>query len=101
MLLEVALRNLIDNALGHTAPGTVVEVQLDPQRRWLQVCDTGAKADKSAPATATPPRSGLTLGLGLGHRVVEKIAAIHGAEFAQVPAPQGFSACYRLSFPVA
>lgn len=99
VLLEVALRNLIDNALGHTAAGTVVEVQLDPQRRWLQVCDTGAKTTTPPATPPGTPRSTLTLGLGLGHRVVEKIAAIHGAEFAQVPAPPGFSACYRLSFP--
>lgn len=98
VLVEVALRNLLDNALGHTRPGTLVEVQLDPQARWVQVCDNGG-GDRPAPAAgAGGSRSGLNLGLGLGHRVVEKIAAIHHARFASVPAPEGFTSCYRLSF---
>jgi two-component system sensor histidine kinase QseC len=95
VLLEIALRNLIENALSHTPRGTVIEVQLDASARWLQVCD-------SAPATtdgATAPTSrGLSLGLGLGHRVVDKVAAIHNGSFATADPPAGFSACYRISF---
>lgn len=102
VLLEVALRNLLDNAIGHTAAGTLVEVQYDPQARWLQVCDDGgAEAPASATAHGTPANSGLTLGLGLGHRVVEKIAAIHHAGFGPATPPEGFRSCYRLSFPPA
>lgn len=94
VLLELALRNLIDNALGHTAPGTLVEVQLDPAAGWLQVCDNGGHT--AAPAAAV--RSAHNLGLGLGHRVVEKVAAIHNAAFAAVEPSPGFTACYRLTF---
>ncbi|MFZ2652817.1 MAG: ATP-binding protein, partial [Burkholderiaceae bacterium] len=97
VLLELALRNLIDNALGHTPKGTLVEVQVDPAEHWLQVCDNGASVGaRAAPAVA--PRPALNLGLGLGHRVVEKIAAIHNASFGPVEPPAGFSACYRLTF---
>jgi two-component system sensor histidine kinase QseC len=99
VLLEVALRNLIDNALGHTAAGTLVEVQLDAQQRWLQVCDNGADgAPADTDARQEAPTTAYTLGLGLGHRVIEKIAAIHRAEFARAEAPPGFTACYRLTF---
>jgi two-component system sensor histidine kinase QseC len=103
VLLELALRNLIDNAIGHTPPGTLVEVQLDPHGRWLQVCDDGvqtpaARAVSVATPAADAPAVPLTLGLGLGHRVIAKVAAIHNAEFAKVDAPAGFSTCYRLSF---
>lgn len=96
VLLEMALRNLIENALGHTPPGTTVEVQLDARARWLQVCDDGlrvAAAGRVADAAGTT-----ALGLGLGHRVVEKIAGVHGAGFAAVPAPVGFDTCYRVDF---
>ena len=96
VLLEMALRNLIENALGHTPPGTTVEVQLDARARWLQVCDDGlrvAAAGRVADAAGTT-----ALGLGLGHRVVEKIAGLHGAGFAAVPAPVGFDTCYRVDF---
>lgn len=103
VLVEVALRNLLDNAIGHTRRGTLVEVQLDAAARWLQVCDNGASpptvpGGEASDGTA-PPR--LTLGLGLGHRVVEKIAAIHHARFATAPPPGGFTSCYRLSFAPA
>jgi two-component system, OmpR family, sensor histidine kinase QseC len=102
VLMEVALRNLLDNAIGHTAAGTLVEVQLDAQARWLQVCDDGGK-DAAAPRrgdAAPGTDSGTTLGLGLGHRVVEKIATLHHARFGPAAPPEGFSSCYRLSFPV-
>ena len=99
LLLEMALRNLIENALSHTPAGTRVEVQVDAQQRWLQVCDDGLEvSSRSAPNPATAALAApLSLGLGLGHRVVEKIAAIHGAVFEQVKQP-GFATCYRIRF---
>ncbi len=97
VLLELGLRNLIENALSHTARGTLVEVQLDPAARWLQVCDNGQAAGANTPA-APGLSLGLGLGLGLGHRVVDKIATIHNARFALVPPPAGFGSCYRISF---
>lgn len=97
VLLGLVLRNLIENALSHTPAGTSIEVQLDPQARWLQVCDTAGQP--GAPGTAPPdaPRHH-SLGLGAGHRVIQKIAAIHGARFEEAPAPAGFSRCYRVVF---
>jgi two-component system, OmpR family, sensor histidine kinase QseC len=107
VLLEMALRNLLDNALGHTPSGTLVEVQLDASARSMQVCDNGAFVcqtpgsapnPESPPTTPVPVRKALTLGLGLGHRVVEKIATIHHAGFGASPPPAGFSTCYRVTF---
>lgn len=99
VLLELALRNLIENALRHTPRGTTVEVQIDPAGPWVQVCDNGHQGVAQDPQHAhasLDPRPGL--GLGLGHRVIEKIAAIHKAHLAQVPPPAGFDTCYRITF---
>lgn len=106
VLLELALRNLVENALSHTPPGTVVEVQLDPQARWLQVVDNGALVMATAPsldAAMPTPRKDWGLGLGLGHRVVEKIAAIHNAGFSRetLDGPQAGWVAYRLVFEAA
>lgn len=97
VLLELALRNLIENALRHTPRGTTVEVQLDPAGHWVQVCDNGRQG-AARDEQDTRADSGLGLGLGLGHRVIEKIAAIHKAHLAKVPAPAGFDTCYRITF---
>lgn len=101
VLMELALRNLIDNALAHTPPGTSIAVQLDAGERWLQVCDDGAlAAQKPAPVPAAQGAAARhALGLGLGHRVIDKVAAVHGGRFEQRPAPAGFSTCYRISLP--
>ena len=101
VLLEIALRNLIDNALSHTPRGTLIEVQLDAQARWIQVCDNGANGNAESPAPAGlagRQARKVGLGLGLGHRVVEKVAAIHHAQFARCEPAAGFTTCYRLSF---
>jgi two-component system sensor histidine kinase QseC len=90
VLLEVALRNLVENAVSHTPAGTHVEVQIDPAAHRLQVWDDAASRS-GAPA-------GSALGLGLGHRVVEKIAAIHGARFEALPADGSGRRCYAITF---
>jgi two-component system sensor histidine kinase QseC len=101
VLLGLALRNLVENALSHTPRGTRVTVQLDPGARWVQVCDDAgggaSPADESADARPGVPAD-RALGLGLGHRVVEKIADLHGARFVRAQAPAGFRSCYRLEF---
>jgi len=96
LLLELALRNLIDNALQHTAKGTAVCVQWgsDAGRAWLQVCDDG-QGSHNAPAFA--PAS--TDRLGLGHKIVGRVMDLHGGSFVQHPAAAPFNRCYRLCFP--
>lgn len=101
VLLGLVLRNLIENALSHTPPGTSVEVQLDPEARCMQVCDSASQDPPAPDTTSLRAKSHHSLGLGSGHRVVEKIAAIHGAVFESAPAPAGFARCYRVVFPCA
>ena len=97
VLLELALRNLVQNALAHTPRGTQVEVELDPGRGWLQVCDDGQR-HAGEPGEAASQRV-QALHLGLGHRVVEKVAALHGARFEPEVALADGRRCWRLQFP--
>jgi two-component system sensor histidine kinase QseC len=96
VLLELALRNLVQNALAHTPPGTQVEVELDPRAGLLQVSDDGllhsGRPVEPAPAAMQPLR------LGLGHRVVEKVAALHGARFEPDVSLPGHRRAWRLRF---
>jgi two-component system sensor histidine kinase QseC len=93
-LLELALRNLIENSLSHTPTGTAVEVKVDSRQRSVEVCDRWPSGHRelSEPARKT------ALGLGLGLRVVEKVAQIHGARFESGDAPEGAGRRYRILF---
>ena len=76
MLLELALRNLIENALRHTPPDTQVEVSVwrDASGCGVSVSDDGQRSG----AFATPAQA--ASGLGLGLRLVERIAEQMGAQ---------------------
>jgi len=75
-LLRRLTRNLIENALRHTPPGTqvCVEVWAAPGETGVSVSDDGQRA--GAPAAAAAAASGL----GLGLRLVERMAEQMGAE---------------------
>ncbi|MEO6745755.1 MAG: histidine kinase dimerization/phospho-acceptor domain-containing protein [Caldimonas sp.] len=96
VLLELALRNLVENAVSHTPAGTSIEVQLDDDGRWLQVRDDG-RAQLAAADGMRGPAARLSLGLGLGHRVVEKVAAIHGGALLKVEPTNDAFTTYRIS----
>jgi len=96
VLLEVALRNLVENALRHTPEGTQIEVQggMDGGQCWLQVCDDGGRVQQQP--VPEPVDS-----LQLGHQIVQRIMALHGGSFAQPQALAPYTTCYRLSMPLA
>ncbi|SFC30469.1 histidine kinase [Polaromonas sp. OV174] len=94
LLLELALRNLIDNALQHTARGTSVCVQWGSAagQAWLQVCDDGARQSAASHSALAPDR------LGLGHQIIDRVMGLHGGSFAKALAPVPWNCCYRLAF---
>lgn len=75
MLLELALRNLIENALRHTPEGTQVSVEIwrSSDGFGVSVSDDGQRAGSVAVTAASEP------GLGLGLRLVGRIAEQMGA----------------------
>ncbi|HEX5738295.1 MAG TPA: histidine kinase dimerization/phospho-acceptor domain-containing protein [Hydrogenophaga sp.] len=92
-LLELALRNLVENSLSHTPQGTHVEVRVDSRERCVQVRDRWPAYDAVNEHTGGP-----ALGLGLGHRVVAKVAEIHGASFETYPDSSQESRGYGIVF---
>lgn len=98
LLLESALRNLIENAVRHTPMGTQIEVQAglddDQGLAWIQICDDGRR--DAAPEHVPPADS-----LHLGHEIVGRVMQAHGGRFEQADAPPGFTTCYRMEMPTA
>ncbi|MBP6304688.1 MAG: two-component sensor histidine kinase [Giesbergeria sp.] len=99
LLLEIALRNLLENALKHTPPHTCIELQLGHSingAAWVQVCDDGARSGGASTAAAADS-------LHLGHEIVARVAQAHGAQFSPTPtpAPTPFTTCYRIAFASA
>lgn len=93
VLLEMALRNLVDNALAYTPRGTSVQVIVATNPPALEVRDNGRAVGQQGPGNGA---SRQTLGLGLGHAVVQRVAAVHGGRFERVDGAGTEPARYRI-----
>ena len=94
-LLELALRNLVDNALRHNPAGTYVEVRVARDgagQVTLSVSDDGG--DFSAARTADPDT-----GLGIGLTLVERIAQSQGAQLVRDAGAAPFGKRFALVWP--
>ena len=94
-LLELALRNLVDNALRHNPAGTYVEVRVARDAAGqvtLSVSDDGG--DFSAARTADPDT-----GLGIGLTLVERIAQSQGAQLVRDAGAAPFGKRFALVWP--
>ena len=97
LLLELALRNLIANALVHTGPGTLVRVavaQRDGQCS-LSVSDNGQGS--AVPGTAAP--DGKSQNLGIGLTLVERIAGMHRARLVRDAGEPPMSTRFSIVWP--
>jgi signal transduction histidine kinase len=92
--LHQALRNLVENALSHTAEKTAVEISVQSSPPALVVRDHGpgvpaADRENIFRRFWRADRRG-TKGAGLGLAIVQRIAAAHGARvFVEAPADGG------------
>lgn len=102
-LLSQALFNLVENALNHTPPGTVVTVSLavDSGELWLRVADNGPGIAPADMAVARRRFGRLDAsrhrpGHGLGLPIVDAIARLHGGRLVLEDARPGLSAALVL-----
>jgi len=94
-LLRVLLRNLLDNSIKHTAPGTSVQVRIsdEPGSICLSVSDNGPgipeqDRDKVLERFYRPLGTQAS-GSGLGLSIVKRIAELHDASLRLLPASEG------------
>lgn len=91
MLLELALRNLIENALRHTPAGTQVDVSVwrSEQGVGVSVSDDGQRTH--APEALPSAVSGLGLGLRLVERMAEQMGAVFERDTGHPPMTTRFT----------
>ncbi|RFC38290.1 MAG: two-component system sensor histidine kinase QseC [Candidatus Nitrotoga sp. LAW] len=95
VLLRILLRNLIDNAVRHTQPGTLVWVNITNQQglAYLSVNDNGRGIPEAELTRVSErfyrPIGTSASGSGLGLSIVNRIAEIHGASLQIAPQISG------------
>lgn len=103
-LLRVLLRNLLDNSMRHTPPGTSVQVSIAHEQGaiCLSVSDNGPgipeqERDKVLERFYRPLDTQAS-GSGLGLSIVKRIAEVHGAALQMQPVSEGQGLRVTVSF---
>ncbi|MEN5362758.1 sensor histidine kinase [Brevundimonas intermedia] len=99
VLVGVAVRNLLDNALKHTPVGSTVTIRVD-EDGVISVMDDGPGLTADFAARAFQPFARADAGgsgAGLGLSIAARIAQLHGGRVWLEPTAQG--ACFKLHIP--
>ncbi|MDP2738793.1 MAG: sensor histidine kinase [Pseudorhodobacter sp.] len=106
LLIESALRNLLDNAIKYSPPETRIDITLRPEagRAVVRITDQGRGLSGASTADLTRrfQRGANALdvvGSGLGLTIVAEVAAALGGTFALTANPTG-GTCATLSLPL-
>jgi two-component system sensor histidine kinase QseC len=95
MLLQILLRNLVDNAVRYTNPGTSIQIKISHvlEKIYLTVSDNGPGIAKEEITRVTErfyrPVETRASGSGLGLSIVKRIAEIHDATLKIEAQPEG------------
>ncbi|MDO9613669.1 MAG: ATP-binding protein, partial [Bacteroidota bacterium] len=84
-LLEIAIKNLIDNACKFSTSDVDVKIEIDPDRLTLSISDRGVGIPKNEVDTIFKPfKRGTNVryigGFGIGLSIVAKIIELHHAD---------------------
>lgn len=106
-LLAILLRNLLDNAVRYSPPGTSARVDMGQARDGeveLVVSDAGPgvpKAERARPGERFFRLTGTRdTGSGLGLSIVRRIAELHGADVRFADGENGRGLRVTVSFPI-
>lgn len=105
-MLEIALRNILDNAIKYTRPEGNVALTLHSRgtEAVLEICDDGRGfADEPAQLVDRFRRGGNVAdvsGSGLGLTIVSEVATAHYGRFGLTPRKEG-GACATFTLPLA
>ncbi|WP_149140526.1 sensor histidine kinase [Gemmobacter caeruleus] len=104
-MIEVALRNLLDNALKYSDPDSTVTLRLSQtDETRLSICDQGrglpADAGDLTERFRRGSNAGDVVGSGLGLTIVSEVALAHGGRFTLEPGKEG-GTCATLILPRA
>jgi signal transduction histidine kinase len=94
-LVENALRNLIENAIRHTGTGARIMVEVGPGAEFR----VSAEGDNSKSEKSSEASRDLSHGLGLGLKIVSRIAEIHDGSFELIKAPGGTTVAHIVFVP--
>jgi len=107
--ISQVLRNLLENAIAHTARGGAITVTARQQGKWVEVSvsDTG----EGIPAEDLPgiferfyrvdkSRARITGGSGLGLTIARRLVEAHGGEI-KVQSESGKGSCFSFTIPVS
>lgn len=105
ILLQNAVRNILDNAIKYSPAETEISVRLDPgspcrlvfcdQGRGFEVDDLARLPDRFSRGSNV----GDVVGSGLGLTIVADVARAHGGALEIEPNPEGEGACVTLVLP--
>ncbi len=92
-LIEVAVRNIVGNALAHTREGTHVEVRVEDGRRVVVEDDGDGPGAEPDGLFERFRRGEGSQGAGIGLALVRRVADLHAGSVQLMPRPGGGTVC--------